>query len=198
MNKKAAAVVLSTALLAGQSLADDWDDLIHDDYQPRHRPALATTGGYADSYTDHARVVSATPIYETVEVSYPEEQCWDERVVHHRRGRHHSPVGTIAGGIVGGVIGNQFGRGKGKTAMTVAGTLLGAAIGHEASHRPHGRRYVTHERRCELVDRYATEERLAGYRVEYRYKGETFVTRTDEHPGRRIPILVSVEPVRHL
>ncbi len=197
MNKRYAAIALATALFATQSAADDWGDLITDNHQSPHRPVLASTSHRSDSYTDYARVVSATPIYETVEVAYPEEQCWDERVVHHRRARH-SPVGTIAGGIVGGVIGNQFGRGRGKAAMTVAGTLLGAAIGHEASHRPGGRRYVTSERRCELVDRYTTEERLLGYRVEYRYKGETFVTRTDEHPGRRIPIVVSVEPARHL
>jgi uncharacterized protein YcfJ len=197
MNKKIAAIALSATLFAGQSAADEWADLRHESHQTRHRPTLVRAGHGAERYTDYAKVISATPVYERVEVAYPEEQCWDERV-HHRRDRH-SPVGTIAGGIIGGVVGNQFGRGSGKAAMTVAGTLLGAAIGREASaERSHGRSYVTYERRCELVDRYTTEERLVGYRVEYRYKGETFVTRTEEHPGRRIPILVSVEPARHL
>jgi len=197
MNKKLVIAALSATLLTGQVAADDWDDLIHEPKPFRHAPAVAVSDHWGDRYTDHARVISATPIYRTVEVNHPEEQCWDERVVHHRE-RRHAPVPTLAGGIIGGVIGNQFGRGSGKAAMTAAGALLGAAIGHEAGHDRHARRYVTHERRCELVDHYVTEERLVGYRVEYRYKGETFVTRTDEHPGRRIPITVSVKPARHL
>ncbi len=175
MNKKYIAFAVAATLFASQSIAD------------HHRPG---------SFNDYGRVISSTPIYETVEVTYPEEQCWDARVVHRRHGQ--SPAGTIAGGIIGGVIGNQFGRGSGKAAMTVAGTLLGAAIAHDATRDRHVGQRVSYERRCEVVDRYGTEERLVGYRVEYRYKGETFVTRTDEEPGRRIPVIVSVKPARHL
>lgn len=153
--------------------------------------ALARHGA---DHVDYARVVSATPIYETVEVNRPTRECWDERVVH--RG-HRSHTGTIAGGILGGVIGNQFGRGSGKTAMTVAGTLLGASIGRDVSRDNGSRGYVGYERRCDTVDHYVTEERLVGYRVKYRYGGETYVTRTDQHPGDRIPVEVSVNPLDH-
>ncbi len=142
----------------------------------------------------YAKVVSATPIYETVEINRPTQECWDERVVH-RRSRSHT--GTIAGGILGGVIGNQFGHGRGKAAMTVAGTLLGASVGRDISRDHGGRGYVTHERRCETVDHYVTEEQLVGYRVKYRYKGDIYRTRTDEHPGKRIPVEVSVKPANY-
>jgi uncharacterized protein YcfJ len=159
---------------------------------------LATTEAFArphERFVDTARVVSATPIYETVRVSRPVKECWNERVVHRGVHRADSLTGTLAGGILGGVIGNQFGRGDGRTAMTVAGTLLGASIGNDISRHDRGRRYVTEERRCELRDRYEYEEQLVGYRVEYRYKGQTLVTRTREHPGRRIPVRVAVEAV---
>ena len=143
-------------------------------------------------YVDTARVVSATPIYKTVRVYRPVEECWSERVV---RPGYRSRTPTIAGAIVGGVIGNQFGKGSGNTAMTVAGSLLGASIGRDAGRYHGGHGYVTRERRCETVDHYDSEEQLVGYRVKYRYKGQTFVTRTREHPGKRIPVRIDVEPV---
>ena len=103
----------------------------------------------------------------------------------------------IVGGIVGGVVGNQIGNGRGRDVATVAGTLLGASIGHDLSNRRTHYRTVT-SRHCEVVERYAEEEHLVGYRVEYRYKGRTFVTRTDEHPGKWIRVEVDVEPVGRL
>jgi uncharacterized protein YcfJ len=145
-------------------------------------------------YADTAKVISATPIYETVRVSRPVEECWTERRVQPAGGSGRA-AGTLAGGIVGGLIGNQFGHGSGRAAMTVAGTLIGASVGHELSRDVRPAR-VVREERCERVGRYRSEERLVGYRVEYRYQGRTFVTRTDEHPGRRIPVRVAVEPVR--
>jgi uncharacterized protein YcfJ len=152
--------------------------------------ALARHG---DTYYDTARVLWAEPIYETVEIARPVEECWTERVPV-TYGQPHSYTGTIAGGIVGGVIGNQFGRGNGKTAATVAGTLLGASIGHDLGHRRPRVHRVVEEEHCEVVDRIEYEERRVGYRVKYRYKGQTFFTRTDEHPGERIRIRVEVDP----
>ncbi len=153
--------------------------------------AFARHGG---SDIRYARVISATPIYEAVQVNEPVRECWNEEVVHRHRG--HSPAGTVVGGILGGVIGNQFGRGDGKTAATVAGTLVGASVGRHVS-REHDerRRRVSYERHCEWVDNYETAERLIGYRVKYRYQGEIYTTRTEEHPGERIPIEISVRPV---
>ncbi len=147
-----------------------------------------------DTYVDSAKVISATPIYETIEINRPVERCYDERVEHRRSG-YRSPAGTLVGGIVGGMLGNQIGRGRGRTAATVAGTVLGASVGRGLSHQEGDRRYVTNERRCELVDQYDTEERLLGYRVKYRYKGRIFETRTSEHPGRRIPVRIDVDPL---
>ncbi len=154
-------------------------------------------GAFADvhrlGYVDNARVVWADPIYETVEVARPVRECWTERVVHRGR-RARSYTGAIAGGIIGGVLGNRIGRGDGRTVLTVAGGLLGASIGHDLSAR-RGRPRISREERCETVEHYAEEEQIVGYRVKYRYKGQTFYTRTQEHPGRRIRVRVNVDPV---
>lgn len=43
-------------------------------------------------------------------------------------------------------------------------------------------------------DRREYREEHVGYRVKFRYNGQTFWTRTHRHPGDRIPVRVSVEP----
>ena len=159
--------------------------------------ALAFSGAAVSehSFIGKARVIEAVPQYETVEVANPVTECWTERVARndHRRGGYTAP---LAGGIVGGVVGNQFGRGRGKTALTIAGALLGASIGndHNTSHY-RGRRGVEHVQRCETVDRYEQQQQLAGYRVKYRYEGQTYYTQTAEHPGNFIPVRVKVSAV---
>jgi uncharacterized protein YcfJ len=158
---------------------------------------LAATQAVArshDGFVDRARVISSTPLYETVEVSRPVERCRNERVVHYGRDRD-ATAGTIAGGVVGGVLGNQIGPGSGRTAATVVGTLIGAAVGNNLADDGRDHRYVTHRTRCEQVVHRHTEERVVGYRVEYRYKGQIFVTRTDDPPGRFIRVRVDVDPL---
>ena len=54
--------------------------------------------------------------------------------------------------------------------------------------------YYTNERRCSTIEEYEIEERLVGYRVKYRYKGQTFTTRMDHDPGDEIRLRVSLQP----
>jgi uncharacterized protein YcfJ len=173
MNKKSATLMLGCLTLALSSQA---------------------SARWGDSYVDTARVVSAIPIYETVEINRPVERCYDERVVQ-RRSPYHRNAGTLVGGIIGGVLGSRVGDGRGRTAATVAGTLVGASVGRNLDYGRDGSRRVGYERRCELVDSFRSEEQLVGYRVKYRYKGKMFETRTDEHPGERIPVRVDVDPL---
>jgi uncharacterized protein YcfJ len=150
-----------------------------------------------NSYSDTAKVVSVKPLYETVQISQPEERCWDERVHHRGRSGKRSLTPTIAGAVIGGVIGNNVGKRGAQTPAAVAGALLGGAIGHDLSRKERSPGYVTTERRCEMVDHFEEQEELVGYRVKYRYKGNIFWTRTSEHPGKRIPVRVSVRPTHH-
>lgn len=146
-------------------------------------------------YRDYAKVLDVTPIYQTVEVSTPRRECWDEEVVHGRPGRR-SATPVIVGTIIGGVIGNQIGDGRGKKLATVAGSLLGASIGSDKAHanaRHHT--YTSVEQRCRVSTDYYTEERISGYHVKYRYHGRVYETRMDHEPGKRIPVAVAVTPL---
>lgn len=154
----------------------------------------------------YARVVSVEPLRRTVRVHQPVQQCWSEPVTYsepvgHRHHRGRSYTGPIVGGILGGVVGNQFGKGSGRTLLTVAGAVLGASVGNDVSRRGHSHRhyartrtYTVNEQRCETTSNYRTEERIDGYLVEYSYNGRIYSTRMDRHPGRRIPVTVSVAP----
>ncbi len=48
--------------------------------------------------------------------------------------------------------------------------------------------------RCTTRTRTTTENRLSGYRVAYRYQGRLYRTTTQQHPGKRIAVEVSVRP----
>jgi len=145
-------------------------------------------------YVDTAEVIQAEPLYQAVRVVRPVNECWTERVAQGKPGKG-GYAGPVVGGILGGVLGNQLIRGRGRTPMTVAGTLIGAAIGQRvsaASRRPSAMASV---RRCRTVNRYESRQQLVGYRVDYRYEGQTFTTRTRGNPGRFIRVRVDVDPV---
>ena len=150
---------------------------------------------YARGTIDEATVLSADPVYRTVRVNEPVEQCWDEpvRVPSNSGYRSHTP--KILGAIAGAAVGNEFGKGRGRDLATVAGAVLGGSIGRDAqAHHSRQHSRVVYEKRCETVDRYHTEERLDGYDVTYRYNGQVYSTYTDHDPGPTIKVSVSVVP----
>jgi uncharacterized protein YcfJ len=151
---------------------------------------------HAREYYDHAKVIDVRPVYHRVRVATPQRECWDEQVTHYDGGRSDSYTGVIVGGIVGGVVGNQFGRGRGKDAATIAGTLLGASIAHDLGRAP-AQPYTTVRQHCRVVDHYQEHERLVGYDVSYRYRGELYTTRMDRDPGRRVRVHVTEFPARY-
>jgi len=152
-------------------------------------PAPAVPG-----YVDTAEVLKSEPLYQVVQVARPVNECWTETVVQNnpRRGVY---AGPLVGGIIGGVLGNRLASGRGSTSMTVAGTLLGAAIGHNLSAAPQGPPTTANVTRCRTVNRLEPRQQLVGYRVHYRYEGQTFTTRTRGYPGKFIRVRVDVDPV---
>jgi uncharacterized protein YcfJ len=166
--------------------------------------ASDSEAGTSDTHYETAPVKDVQPIIRVVQVSTPREICWDEQVrntAYREKGGYRSHTPTVAGGILGGIVGNQLGGGRGRTVMTVAGSLLGASMGRDAGYRYRSRRHgagkisYSTERRCEIEDVVHQEERLEGYRVTYAYHGKTYITRTQEDPGRNIEIRVQVSPV---
>jgi uncharacterized protein YcfJ len=160
--------------------------------------ALVPSVALANHGYQYAKVLSSDPIYETVSYSVPVEQCRDETVAYHDNGRR-SATAPILGAVIGGAIGNAVGHKKrNKQVGTVVGAILGGSVGADISRRNRGYgqdvRYSTREV-CTVVHESHREERLAGYRVTYRYGGETYTTEMDRDPGSSLRVQVRVTPV---
>lgn len=161
--------------------------------------AIAGKGPRSD--VEYARVVSTTPIYRSMRISEPRQECWDERVVYHDHGRDdywfdNGTAGAFIGAIAGGVTGHQFGKGRGKDAATALGAVIGAGVGQRVALERSAPRYerVVYEQRCRTVHDSRYEQRLEAYDVTYRYNGRLYHTRMAHHPGERIPVHVDVRP----
>lgn len=86
---------------------------------------LLCGNSYAADFTDTARVISSTPIYERI--SEPRRECSMETV--QVAAKERSMGGAVAGGVAGGLLGSQVGSGSGSTAATGAGAVAGVVIG---------------------------------------------------------------------
>lgn len=157
-------------------------------------PVHAQPGGPADGPgAEHvnfayAQVLRVQAVYADVEVPRAVEYCENyDRV---ERNGPRSAGGTVLGALIGGAIGNQIGSGSGRRAATVAGAVAGGAIGHAAGSETR----TSSEHRCHLVEEYVVETQVTGYDVEYRYRGEVYLSRLDFDPGDRLRIRVSVAP----
>ncbi|TDR40782.1 uncharacterized protein YcfJ [Tahibacter aquaticus] len=140
-----------------------------------------------------ADVVRVDPIYTYERVARPERECYDSEVVRREDRRGNNTGATVLGAIIGGALGNQVGKGDGRKAATIAGAVAGGAIGNSAGRRD-DETYVSNERRCREVDGGYEERRINGYDVEYRYRGETYMSRLNYDPGERIRVRVAVTP----
>lgn len=151
-----------------------------------------------EQFSVNAKVISVEPLVRIVEVTTPQEVCWNEQVVHRTTG-YKSRTPLVLGGIIGGVVGNQMGGGRGKSIMTVAGAILGASIGRDiAQQKQTGQQEVlAYERVCEIEQVTHEEERANGYRVTYEYDGREFVTYTQSDPGEFIRVRVHIEPLAY-
>jgi uncharacterized protein YcfJ len=146
----------------------------------------AVSYGFAD-------VLRADPIYDFVRINQPREMCRTERT-YAQRDNNNGTGGAILGALIGGALGNQAGKGDGRKAATIAGAVVGGVVGSNIDRNngigPQG--YATN--RCRVVDNYVEEQRLMGYNVEYRYKGDIYTTRLNYDPGRRMRVRVTVTP----
>ena len=160
--------------------------------------ALVPSVALADHRYQYAKVLSSHPIYETVSYSVPIEQCRDETVTY-QEPRARSATGPILGAIIGGAIGNAVGHKKrNKQVGTAVGAILGGSIGADISRRHRERQsspYYSTEEVCTTVYEDRQEEELTGYRVTYRYGGETYTTMMDRDPGSSLRVSVDVTPI---
>jgi len=145
------------------------------------------------SFYDRARVTNVEPIYTTVRISVPHQECYQQEVRTHRHSGNKA-TSTLLGGIIGGAVGHNVG--KHRKGATIAGAIIGAAVGSElGKNRNHRDEYVRYEDVCETNYSYEEEQRIDGYNVTYRYKGELFTTYMKDRPGKRLRVRVHVSPV---
>ena len=157
---------------------------------------VSTVAAYdSENHIYEAKVVSANPVYRTVTVNNPKQQCWEE-AVHVPAKNYDSKTPEILGAIVGAGVGRLFGSGRGQDVATVAGAVLGGSIGRDQKnkHRRHSGE-VRYEQRCKVVDEFRSEERFEGYDVTYEYNGILYKTQTQHDPGETIKVSVNVTPV---
>jgi uncharacterized protein YcfJ len=129
------------------------------------------------------------------------QECYDVERVERRPDRTGS---TLAGGLLGAVIGHQFGSGSGRRAATVAGAVIGGAIGNDAAARSEARddyygvdrrERIRYGQECLVRDEPRVEERIRGYRVEYRYHGRDYVAELPYDPGSRLRVAGDARPL---
>jgi uncharacterized protein YcfJ len=138
-----------------------------------------------------ADVLRVDPVYASVQVERPRQQCYEQPVVRQERG--NGTAGTVLGAVIGGVLGNTIGKGDGRKAATVAGAVVGGAVGNSAAHR-NDADYPDSVTRCDEVRAVSNERQLVGYDVEYRYRGEVYLSRLNYDPGERLRVRVAVSP----
>lgn len=155
-------------------------------------PAPAEYLGQAEEAVSFAfaDVLSAEPVYEVVESTRPREQCFE------RRGERYndSTTGTIVGAIIGGAAGSRVGDGNGRRAATVAGAVIGGLVGREVDANNGPVRNGGSRTECETVNEIVEEQQIAGYDVQYRYRGEVYLSRLSYDPGSKLRIRVAISP----
>lgn len=136
-----------------------------------------------------ADVLRADPIQGVTRTEVPRQECYEQPVVRHEGG--NSAVGTVLGAVIGGVLGSTVGKGDGRRAATVVGAVAGGAVGNQSSR---GRDYQDTQTQCRQVNSVSEQRRIIGYNVEYRYRGEVYMSRLNYDPGERLHVRIRVDP----
>ena len=150
-------------------------------------PAMA-----GNQYSDTARVLSATPQNERVNM--PRQECRTEyQQQTYSNGSNNSIAGAVIGGIAGGLLGNTIGKGNGRVAAAAVGAGVGALAGNSIGNNQNSAstRSVPVQS-CYQVDNWQAVN--SGYLVTYEYNGRTYTTVTNSHPGTYIDVNVVIEP----
>lgn len=131
--------------------------------------ALAAPGAWAQPMAN-ARVVSATPMVESVPVT----QCAPAY-------GQSTGGGAAVGALVGGLVGSQLGQGSGQIAGAILGTLGGAFAGNaiEAQQAGYDRCQTTYQ------------QQVTGYDVRYEWGGRIHRTQMAQAPGVWIQVPVA-------
>ena len=163
-------------------------------FLPATLAALAAPAALGEAHYEEAEVVDVEPIVEVVQRIEPKERCWTEtvRVAAHSESYTKPLIGALIGGALGNAVGNKK---RNKQVGAVIGAVLGANIAADIAQAPSRRTRAARQEVCEVEERVERIERVTGYMVTYRHRGEIHRARMDKRPGDRIRVRVRVEPV---
>ena len=169
-------------------------------------PLISTR--YAEVPVESCRIIRAKPAKHTRHESFRRFHSDAHRQVRvDEYPRQQNALPALFGGLIGGAIGNQFGSGNGKKAMTLIGAIAGASIAtnkqrtvaHHAGTAGHNYQpTMNHKNRsrqvCETRYEHREYQEIDGYEVTYSYLGREFEQVTEDHPGDRLKLYVTVDP----
>ena len=144
--------------------------------------ALISLQAYADDFTDTAKVISSTPIYQTVHG----QACYDVPVASPPSG-NRSMGGSILGGLAGALLGSQVGQGNGRIAAGAAGAIAGAIAGDRIQNDGNSSNAGGTQQQCNDI----TRQVVSGYDVKYLYAGHIAMTTMASRPGNTITVGVT-------
>ncbi|MDE3021508.1 MAG: glycine zipper 2TM domain-containing protein [Pseudomonadota bacterium] len=142
---------------------------------------LAITTAHAADFTASAKVISSTPMYQTV----TGQECYSVPVQAQPQASSGLNAGSIIGGLAGGLLGHQVGNGRGNTAATIIGAVGGAMVGNHVNSNEEGQ--GGSQQQCRDVQKQVVE----GYTVRYEYAGHEATTVMQSQPGNTITVGVS-------
>jgi len=129
---------------------------------------------------------------------------------------YSSRTPDILGAVIGAAVGNHVGMkgtSSGRKVATVAGAILGGSIGRDSRKRYERKTAQNHAhyndhyesdystvryktvRNCETTYETRYKNKVVGYDVDYRYRGQIYSTRMNERPGDRLKVRVKVTPI---
>lgn len=140
--------------------------------------SLGATGAVEDAHVEHvnyayAQVLRVVPVYREIQIRPPSATCADVEVP------EDTATSTGSSGMQANGVGAMI-----QTGFAAAAPSL-PMPSDEARSEP---------ARCDGAENGVTITRHEGYDVEYRYRGEVFVSRLDYDPGDRLRIRVAVVP----
>jgi uncharacterized protein YcfJ len=143
---------------------------------------LLSVQSYADDFTDTAKVISSTPIYQTIHG----QACYEVPVASQPSGGR-SMGGSILGGLAGALLGSQVGQGNGRIAAGAAGAIAGAIAGDRIQNEGNGSNAGGTRHQCNDI----TKQVVSGYDVKYLYAGHIATTTMATQPGNTISVGVT-------
>ena len=130
---------------------------------------------------DQAKVISATPVYQLLNVT--QQACTNTPMAVNQP---QSGAGALMGAIAGGAIGNSMGHGSGNAAATAIGVIGGAILGDHIEGQSSVLQNIS---TCHPST--SQQSKLAYYDVKYEFGGKQYSVQMLNDPGPFINVSIS-------